>query len=351
MPARIAPVALAAVVLAPATAHAHHSQEAIYDQSQRGFVQGVVSRVIWANPHVYFFVEQTTEDGETTLWEMETHNPGRMQRQGWTSETLKPGDRAGFGGFRTRDPNKPGLFVMRIMQDGEPLYSGGDISRANAAFFDDLLEASGLAGTWEVRGNLIAGLPSNSSDYVRDHLKLTEAGTEAFEAFDEATMMPLLDCIPTPPPQFMHRPDSKRITIEEDVIRIVSDGWGGGERIIHLDVDDHDDAEPSALGHSIGRWDGDTLVIDSTHFADHATGNASGVPSGASKHLVERLTLSEDGSSLIYEFESDDPEFLGAPLRGTVNWIYRPDFELGPTECDLESSRLFLEQIVENSAE
>jgi hypothetical protein len=113
----------------------------------------------------------------------------------------------------------------------------------------------------------------------------------------------------------MYRPDSKRITFEDSAIRIVSDGWGGGERIIHLDVENHDDAEPSALGHSIGRWEGDTLIIDTTLFADHATGNASGVPSGASKHLVERLTLSEDRSSLTYEFQSDDPEFLGAALR------------------------------------
>ena len=57
-------------------------------------------------------------------------------------------------------------------------------------------------------------------------------------------------------------------------------------------------------------------MIDTTHFADDAMGNGYGVPSGARKHLVERLTPTADGASLTYHFEETDSEYLGAPVAG-----------------------------------
>jgi hypothetical protein len=44
-------------------------------------------------------------------------------------------------------------------------------------------------------------------------------------------------------------------------------------------------------GHSIGWWEGNTLVVDTTHFAFHRSSSLDGVPSGAQKHVVERYTL------------------------------------------------------------
>ena len=52
----------------------------------------------------------------------------------------------------------------------------------------------------------------------------------------------------------------------------------GIERIVHMGAESHDGAAISLQGHSIGRWEGDTLVVDTTHFAEHRVGNAMGVP-------------------------------------------------------------------------
>jgi hypothetical protein len=62
------------------------------------------------------------------------------------------------------------------------------------------------------------------------------------------------------------------------------------------------------------------------------------------KHLVERLTLDEGGTSLTYSFELTDPEFLVAPVSGRVQWSHRPDLDFEPQECDLETARRFIEE-------
>jgi hypothetical protein len=64
-------------------------------------------------------------------------------------------------------------------------------------------------------------------------------------------------------------------------------------------------------GHSVGRWEGDTLVIDTTNFTDKTTLRGS----GTSLHVVERLTLA-DTNTLTYRFTIDDPEAFVRPWSG-----------------------------------
>jgi hypothetical protein len=171
---------------------------------------------------------------------------------------------------------------------------------------------------------------------------LTAAGAAAAAAFDETTMLPALQCVESPAPYFMFILDTKQITTGQDAIRIVGD-YEGAERTIHMNVADHEGATPSVHGHSIGRWENDTLVVDTTHFSPHAMGHAFGVPSGQQKHLVERLTRNADGTRIAYHFEVSDPEFLAAPITGDAVWAYRPDLELAQATCDLEAARRFAE--------
>jgi len=169
---------------------------------------------------------------------------------------------------------------------------------------------------------------------------LTEAGAAAAAAFDEQTMLPALQCVGSPAPYFMFILDAKRITTGEDAISIVGD-YDGGERTIHMNLADHAGATPSVHGHSIGRWEGDTLVVDTVQFTPRAMAHAYGVPSGVQKHLVERLTRNADGTRIAYHFELSDPEFLAAPIAGDAQWAYRPDLELALEACDPEAARRF----------
>ncbi len=109
-----------------------------------------------------------------------------------------------------------------------------------------------------------------------------------------------------------------------------------------MDVASHDGAAVMYQGHSIGWWEGDVLVVDTTHFSDHRNGNARGIPSGSQKHLVERFELNPDRTSLTYRFELEDPEYLAAPVTGELVSTYRPDIEFTPVPCDVENAHRFV---------
>jgi hypothetical protein len=138
-------------------------------------------------------------------------------------------------------------------------------------------------------------------------------------------------------------PPLRTIALSEDTVTISFD-WMGVERVVHLDQAEHPaDLEPTPHGHSIGWWEGETLVIDSAGYAPHPQGVGYRTPSTEAKHMVERLTLAEDGRSLEYAFTIEDPGSLTEPASFAGRWDYRPDLEPSGQECDLEAARRFQE--------
>jgi hypothetical protein len=138
-------------------------------------------------------------------------------------------------------------------------------------------------------------------------------------------------------------PMLRDIEVSDGAVKMSFD-WMRAERIVHLNRATHpSDLEPSLQGHSIGRWDGGTLIIDTVGFAPNRSGVSIGVASGPRKHLVERLSLTTDRRQLRYEFTMEDPDYLTAPVSFTVLWDHRPDMEPSRQECDPDIAKRFLE--------
>ena len=91
-------------------------------------------------------------------------------------------------------------------------------------------------------------------------------------------------------------------------------------RIIHLNAEHDPSQPPKWLGHSVGRWEGDTLVVDTRNFR-HYTGLYGG---DENLHLVERFTRLEDGN-LLYDFTVNDPTAWTAPWSGSYSWKANED--------------------------
>ena len=108
-------------------------------------------------------------------------------------------------------------------------------------------------------------------------------------------------------------------------------------------IEAHTGATPSEHGHSIGRWEDASLIIDTRVFAEHSMGNFWGLPSGSQKHVEERLTLNDDGKTISYHFELADPQYLASTVVGESTWTYDPDMEFAVYDCDPVSARIFLE--------
>jgi hypothetical protein len=116
-------------------------------------------------------------------------------------------------------------------------------------------------------------------------------------------------------------------------------------RTVYMDDRAHPDAaERFHEGHSIGWWEGETLVVDTTNFADHRSPYQNGIPSGPRKHVVEHYRLSDDRKSLVVEFILEDPDYIIEPMAHARELVYTPNADMSAFNCDLESTRRFLSE-------
>jgi len=88
----VVPAALCAALLMAAPARAHHSFAAEYDSKKPVTLKGIITKVDWMNPHVYFYLDVTDDAGSISNWALEMGPPNGLQRSGWTRNTMKIGD-------------------------------------------------------------------------------------------------------------------------------------------------------------------------------------------------------------------------------------------------------------------
>jgi hypothetical protein len=114
---------LLGLILPGARTFAHHSVGAEFDLSRRITLEGRVTKIEWMNPHVYLYMD-VSDDGKTTNWACETAGPNTLERQGWSRNSLKIGDRVTVVGYRARD----GAYVASareiVLADGRKVFVG-----------------------------------------------------------------------------------------------------------------------------------------------------------------------------------------------------------------------------------
>ena len=91
------------LLLASVPVAAHHSFSSEYDASKPVTLEGLVTKVEWMNPHVYFYINVKDASGKVTNWALEMGAPSGLQRQGWTRNTLKVGDQVKVEGTLARN--------------------------------------------------------------------------------------------------------------------------------------------------------------------------------------------------------------------------------------------------------
>ena len=140
----------------------------------------------------------------------------------------------------------------------------------------------------------------------------------------------------------MFYPVANTITVQRD--RVVMDvDWMESKRTIYLDGRKHPAATETFLhGHSVGRWEGDTLVVETTNFKEHPMGLSMSLPGSTRKRLTERFRLSPDKKNLVYSGVIEDPEYLAKPVEWTGQWQYRPNMPHSNQKCDVDVARQFL---------
>src|SRR5215470_8840347 len=324
-----ASVAIAAPLLA------HHSAAA-YDTQQEVKLTGSITEYRFRNPHIYMTLQVKKADGSTAIVEVEAGAASVLSPLGFTRDAVAVGDVVTISGNPGRsNPDKLMLGKDLYKRDGT-YYPLNIASRSVYAGKNDV--ATSIAGTWFSPRTEFNSFLGGARNWA-----VTDKGKAAMSVVDpKATTQK--DCVPIGAPALMFYPVANTVSVQRDRVVMKVD-WMDSERVIYLDGRKHPAAsETFALGHSVGRWEGDTLVVETTNFKEHPNGLTTSLPSSTQKRLTERFALSQDKKSLIYSGVVEDPVYLARPVEWSGQWQYRPNMPHSNEKCDLEVARKFLKE-------
>jgi len=323
---------LVATALIPFAVQAHHGNFT-YDGTTVVMVEGEVLAFHWRNPHGS--VRLRTDSGREV--DIETDGPSLIQPMGTTPQSLQPGDRVvAYASPSNRGRDHEFLGREFIKADGTLVRVSVAYARQQARA--DQPVATSVLGSWVPdRTNLFAWVASS------DSWALTAAGQASFDDYDPDRPFAQASCIAATAPTLMMYPTANVLVEQPDHIALDAD-WMGATRFLWTDGRDHPPvSERYYQGHSIAHWEDGELVIETTNFEPSPIGHVFSVASGPGKRVIERLALNAEGSSLMYQFTLEDPDYLAAPVHGEYQWHYRPDVRASSEPCDLAAASRFLQ--------
>ena len=351
------------LVIAPVSAH--HHPAAKFDPAKAITLKGTVSKIDWLNPHVHIFME-VQEGNSFTNWAVELESTVELRRSGWTRDTLKVGDAITAQGTTARDGSSQiwgnsvvvastGKTVFTVTPAQPPRdQAAGPTPRwpeGQPRLGPPLGQKMGYWGfpssttLVQTGANIQAdayGMLRNIADidkvapfqrWARDLYELRQRN------FGKDDPM-FLTCKPQSGPRTFQRPHGVQFLEEREHKRIrVMPGDGNQNwRFIYLDgrpqtgdLAGNADA-PLYFAHASGKWEGDTLVVDTKGFNDRFWFSNGGLPHTEQLHLIERFTRT-DLNTLKYEVTIDDPGAYTKTWSSswTLKWV--PNEELPVYYC------------------
>ncbi len=210
----------------------------------------------------------------------------------------------------------------------------GDVGSDNEAFVD-----SGYKLVSTRQTSLIVDPPDGRIPIRPEAEKLRDVNVNSLDSFE--TMSPWDRCITRSPSNLFPAGynNGYQIVQTPSYVMIMSEMIHEA-RIIPLDGRPHVNAGIGQwLGDSRGRWEGKTLVVDTTNFreagwiATHAgAGRLRGVPHTKALHIVERLTRI-DAATMIYEATIDDPGIYERPWTFSMPFVKSDDYQIFEYAC------------------
>jgi Family of unknown function (DUF6152) len=343
-------------VLAGVVASAQRS--AVYDAERQVRLEGAVTRIEWVNPRAFLFIDVRDASGIVANWAVEFGNPIDLERSKWTRQSLKIGDVVTVEGVPARGPSRQALARSIVHKvSGKRLFelpaarnAGAGRSAPTPRWPDGQVRlgpAPGQKGYWAAIGSKALvestaanvrmnddGLLMNLSD--ADRVAPMQPWAKAVYLHRQRTLLkddPITRCMPPGGPRQFQMPNGVQFIEQRELGRLLVLMGGGNRnwRVIYTDGRPQGQAAEVVLtyyGNSVGRWDKDTLVVDSIGYNERFWFTNGGLPHTEALHLVERFSRT-DLNTLRYEVTVDDPRTYTRPWTGgwTLQWVPGEDIE------------------------
>jgi hypothetical protein len=339
---------------------AHHPVASKFDLTKRRTLRGVVLRVDWSNPHVH--VLMAVQEGPLLKsWAVELESQLELERSAWNRDSLKPGEAITVQGPVARD-GSPQIWgdsivvtagnrrVLQMTPQAIAFYKpvANRPAASPAPRWPDgkprLGPAPGETGYWarpSARSLKENGVNAETDDYgllknINDAAKVAPFQPWARDLYILRQQRFLqddpmyLECYPPGAVRQFQQPFGIQFIEDKAFQRIFVMNGGGNHDWHYIYTDGR--AQQGALrgnadnplfyGHVAGKWDGDTLVVDTKGLNEKFWFSNGGLPHTTQLHVVERFTRT-DANTLRYEVTIDDP---GAYTRTwssgwTLQWV------------------------------
>ena len=348
-----------------APALAHHSF-GMFNMLVNKHWSGTLTEMHFVNPHSYMEIDAVDETGVKSHIRCEMRAAALLRRSGWSPEMFKVGAHIEVDGHPHRkDPAACYTENFKIgnaptMNRNDQLQTKAlDTSKRPAKLADG---QPNISGDWAVEQLVLTVPPSGGNGSMipkslspqfaagkisleqvqatqppRPKVVYTAQGQKAADSFNRLSPKdnPWFNCKPT---SFIrdwtsdwpiNRFEQKTLPNGEKVIDITY-GLYNFERRIHVGMAKHPDGlKPSYAGHSIGKWEGNTLEVDTVGFAAGVLSPPT--RSSEKMHIVERFTFDPQKFSLRRDYSVTDPVYLAAPYESyDVMYLSEVPFQKQP---------------------
>jgi hypothetical protein len=332
--------ALISVVGGTRPAFSHHSFAPHFDRDKPVSISGTVTMYEARNPHSYLHIAAVDENGRTREYVCESHGVTQLTRNGLGPEMFKAGTKLRVTGSLSRHSPYMCFFDSVEFADGRTMSVNGPTgaSRPTAA---RAAPRRDIFGVW-----LLAPIPNRSTSGPQPMMPfLTPAGRKAVAAYDPFRDDPTFRCDPVAIRRVWGAPGTPLEIARDGTSVVLRHEWMDVRRVVSMNETRHPtDGPRTSLGHSIGRFEGDTLVVETANYSAGVLNQYVEQPGQPTRGLlhsaaltsVERLRLDPARQRLVVEIDLLDPEFFTQPFpRATYEYV-PSDLKIEPFNCSRE---------------
>jgi len=321
-----------------------------YDSGQQVKLHGPVTRIEWSNPNAYIFLNVKDAQGTLTNWAVEAGSLLNLEKNGWTVNSVRIGDVVSVEGSPARGTTRQAMAKSIVLdRSGKKLFTLANKSSVKSAAepaprWPDghvkLGPAPGRKGYWSAAAANLTDQTSGAIPMTGEGLLRTLADVDRVAPFQpwakavyesrQRTLLkddPVTRCLPPGGPRQFQTPPGFRF-LEQPALGRILVLLGGGDRnwrVIYTDGRAQGQADEAVRGYygtSVGHWEKDILVVDSTGFNERFWMANGGLPHTEALHLTERFSR-PDLSNLKYEVTVDDTRTYTRPWTGgwTMQWV------------------------------